>query len=169
MAQVCWIVLRFYCLARRKIYKTHCVALIKLAHSPCHVTKPNKHKAPKTVGPFARKKTLKTSLTFFQNHISWMNKIQHKLKTEYSTVYLYHRVLTNWCNICPSTTWQRCLFIVHGWCSFCLAFLFQLLQQSTKAGSIVVSSKNCFKCNYAELTDVSEVERLRCNAETRSF
>ena len=98
-----------------------------------------------------------------------MNKIQHKLKTEYSTVYLYHRVLTNWCNICPSTTWQRCLFIVHGWCSFCLAFLFQLLQQSTKAGSIVVSSKNCFKCNYAELTDVSEVERLRCNAETRSF
>ena len=68
-SRVCWILLRFYCLPCRKIYETHCVALIKLAHSPCHVTKPNKHKAPKRVGPFACKKTLKTSLTFFQNHI----------------------------------------------------------------------------------------------------
>ena len=69
------------------IYKTHCVALIELAHSPCHVTKPNKHKAPKRVGPFACKKTLKTSLAFFQKHFFWINKIQHKLKTENTWTY----------------------------------------------------------------------------------
>ena len=81
---------------------------------------------------------------------------------------MYHRALTNWRNICPSTTWQRSMplhrsrlvvplscFPGFGCCS--------KVHESWEYRYI--TKKNRFKRNCAKFMDVSHVECLRCNTE----